>query len=158
MSIVISDWNSHTSHHFFVAVVLCACSLKWQCHSDRKSLSLAALRVILTTFSAVSDEKLHQNDDISVSMLLHCWLPTLTDTKMLSFWRNFRHWLYWKLSFRQFPVQPLMKISSKWRHFYFSAIVQWFSERNCCIRVLYQYRFWLLSLWQRSQLKIIWNY
>ena len=44
-----------------------------------------------------------------------------TETKMSSFWRNFNHWLHWKLSFWQLPVQPVMKISSKWRHFRFSG-------------------------------------
>ena len=39
---------------------------------------------------------------------------------MSSFWRNFHHWLHWKLSFWQLSVQPVMKISSKWRHFRFS--------------------------------------
>ena len=40
---------------------------------------------------------------------------------MSSFWWNFHHWLHWKLSFWQLSVQPVMKISSKWRHFRFSA-------------------------------------
>ena len=39
---------------------------------------------------------------------------------MSSFWWNFHHWLHWQLSFWQLPVQPVMKISSKWRHFRFS--------------------------------------
>ena len=43
-----------------------------------------------------------------------------TETKMSSFWRNFHHWLHWKLSFWQLPVQPVMNISSKWRLFRFS--------------------------------------
>ena len=43
-----------------------------------------------------------------------------TETEMSSFWRNFHHWLHWKLSFWQLSVQPVMKISSKWRHFRFS--------------------------------------
>ena len=47
---------------------------------------------------------------------------TDTETKMSSFWRNFHHWLHWKLSFWQLSVQPMMKISSKWRHFRFSGI------------------------------------
>ena len=38
---------------------------------------------------------------------------TDTETKTLSFWRNFRHWLHWKLSKWQLPVQPAMKIPSK---------------------------------------------
>ena len=42
---------------------------------------------------------------------------------MSSFWWNFHHWLHWKLSKWQLPVQPVMKISSKWRHFRFSATV-----------------------------------
>ena len=48
-----------------------------------------------------------------------------TETKMSSFWRNFNHWLHWKLSFWQLPVQPVMKISSKWRHFRFSVRDPW---------------------------------
>ena len=40
--------------------------------------------------------------------------------EMSSFWWNFHHWLHWKLSFWQLPVQAVMKISSKW-HFHFSA-------------------------------------
>ena len=38
-------------------------------------------------------------------------------TEMLSFWWNFRHWLHWMMSKGQLPVQPVIKISSKWRHF-----------------------------------------
>ena len=45
---------------------------------------------------------------------------TITETEMSSFWWNFHHWLHWKLSKWQLPVQPVMKISSKWRHFRFS--------------------------------------
>ena len=47
-------------------------------------------------------------------------LSSNTETKMSSFWWNFHHWLHWKLSKWQLPVQPMMKISSKWRHFRFS--------------------------------------
>ena len=43
-----------------------------------------------------------------------------TETEM-SFWWNFHHWLHWKLSKWQLPVQPVMKISSKWWHFHFSV-------------------------------------
>ena len=44
----------------------------------------------------------------------------ITETKMSSFWWKFHHWLHRKLSFWQLSVQPVMKISSKWRHFRFS--------------------------------------
>ena len=37
-----------------------------------------------------------------------------------SFSWNFHQWLHWKLSFWQLPMQPLMKISSKWWYFHFS--------------------------------------
>ena len=40
-----------------------------------------------------------------------------------SLWWNFNHWLHWKLSKWQLPVQPVMKISSKW-HFQFSDVPQ----------------------------------
>ena len=42
---------------------------------------------------------------------------------MSSFWWNYNHWLHWKLLKWQLPVQPEMKISSKWRHFCFSDVV-----------------------------------
>ena len=51
-----------------------------------------------------------------------------TETKMSSFWRNFNHWLHWKLSFWQLPVQPVMKISSKWRHFRFSVVLVFYDR------------------------------
>ena len=47
--------------------------------------------------------------------------PPYTETEMLSFWWNFHHWLHWKLSRRQLPMQSVMKISSRWRHFRFSV-------------------------------------
>ena len=64
----------------------------------------------------------------TISLLTNVWLISEvswqlnTETKMSSFWRNFNHWLHWKLSFWQLPVQPVMKISSKWRHSRFSEI------------------------------------
>ena len=61
---------------------------------------------------------------------------TFSEREMLAFWRNFYHWLHWKLSFWQLPVQPVMKISSKWRHSHFSVI---------CIKSVYQWR--LLRTW-----------
>ena len=60
--------------------------------------------------------------DEEMSLLFDNMIKTHTETKMSSFWRNFNHWLHWKLSFWQLPVQPVMKISSKWRHFRFSAV------------------------------------
>ena len=44
-----------------------------------------------------------------------------TETEMSSFWWNFHHWLHWKLSKWQLPVQLMIKISSKSRHFRFSG-------------------------------------
>ena len=50
---------------------------------------------------------------------------------MLSFWRNFRHWLHWKLSFWQLSVQPMTKILPKWLHLRFNVHVEssyfWYS-------------------------------
>ena len=54
---------------------------------------------------------------------------------MLWFWRNFHHWLHRKLSEWQLPVQPMMKISSKW-HFRVSVrdVTSVFSFRYCIYR------------------------
>ena len=35
----------------------------------------------------------------------------------MSFGQNFHHWLHWKLSFWQLPVQAVMEILSKWQPF-----------------------------------------
>ena len=49
-----------------------------------------------------------------------CWYR-YTTTMISSFWRHFRHWLHRKLSFWQLPMQPMTKMSSKWRYFRFSV-------------------------------------
>ena len=49
------------------------------------------------------------------------WRALNTETEMSSFWQNFHQWLHLKLSKWQLPVQSVMKISSKWRHFRFSV-------------------------------------
>ena len=56
-----------------------------------------------------------------VLLPVQCKATTYTETEMSSFWWNFHHWLHWKLSKWQLPVQPVIKISSKWRHFRFSV-------------------------------------
>ena len=42
---------------------------------------------------------------------------TYSETKLLSFWWNFHHWLHWKLSIWLLPVEPVMKFSCQWWHF-----------------------------------------
>ena len=61
-----------------------------------------------------------------------------TESKVL-FWWNFHHRL---LSFWQFLVQPMMEISSEWRHSCFSdwKLNRWSREKNPCI--------WCDQLWQ----------
>ena len=82
-------------------------------------------------FCDLTEASIYQSGSIYASsentatiFLLHIcpleWRNISTETKMSSLWRNFNHWLHWKLSFWQLPVQPVMKISSKWRHFRFS--------------------------------------
>ena len=51
----------------------------------------------------------------------HTVAPRYTETGMSAFWWNVHHWLHWKLSIWQLPVQPVMKISSKWQHPLFSV-------------------------------------
>ena len=66
-------------------------------------------------FSKLFDRRSHFDSQIAV------W-AIITETEMSSFWWNFHHWLHWKLSKWQLPVQPVIKISSKWRHFRFSDV------------------------------------
>ena len=60
----------------------------------------------------------------TAAVLLPGFAINCTETEMSSFWRNFRHWRHWKLSFWQLSVQPVMKISSKWWHFHFCVIAK----------------------------------
>ena len=61
------------------------------------------ITVIMTTFGATSDDKVLK----LTGVYFQCHsLHSHTEMEMLSLWRNFRHWT---------------KISSKWRHFSFSA-------------------------------------
>ena len=48
---------------------------------------------------------------------------------MMLLWWNFNHWLHWKLSKWQLPVQPGIKISSKW-YIDFSVILKHCFCRN----------------------------
>ena len=75
-----------------------------------------------------------------------------TETKMSSFWRNFHHWLHRKLSFWQFSVQPVMKISSKWRHFRFS-VRHFINFTLHLIRIIALYYF-TEHIWIRSRITI----
>ena len=99
-------------------------------------------------------------ESVSVSV----W-PMHTETKMSSFWWNFHHWLHWKLSFWQLPVQPVMNISSKWRLFRFSVngwtlhmdysgygVSQWETTSQCSV-----VSYWLTLYLERSMLYFI-NY
>ena len=69
------------------------------------------------------------------------WTYSCTETEMSSFWWNFHHWLHWKLSKWQLPVQPVMKISSKWRHFRFSV-----NEQLLIYIYIYIYIYMYLSI------------
>ena len=53
----------------------------------------------------------------------HKWGTFIEMEILLSCWWIFQHWLHWKLSKWQFPVQPVMKISSKWQHFHYNVFV-----------------------------------
>ena len=58
----------------------------------------------------------HRDSNMESQQLFWCQLFHHWCTEMeMSFWWNFHHWLHWKLSIWQLPVQPAMKISSKWQ-------------------------------------------
>ena len=88
------------------------------CHGNGTNCLLIIQHwVIIKIYSLRSQA--HQHHFIGV---LHhrCLHSTNSDTEaeMSSFWWHFHQWQPWKLSFWQLPVQPLMKISSKWQHFF----------------------------------------
>ena len=55
-----------------------------------------------------------ENDEGLISNNVHKQMVDLNFRKAVKRkYSHFQHWLPWKLSFRQLPVQPVMKISSK---------------------------------------------
>ena len=62
------------------------------------------------------------------------YVSVVLKRKMSSIWRNFHLWQHRKLSKGQLPVQPKIKISSKWQHFCFSVCF--------CITVSSVFRFY----------------
>ena len=72
----------------------------------------------------------------------------IIEMEMSSFWWNFHHWLHWKSSKWQLPVQPVIKISSKWWHFRFSDDEHCF---YCMDNEWHQYKLWDVSLLIHSQ-------
>ena len=71
----------------------------------------------LTKFSSMVALKVVNTKTPSAAIGEHFVKMMTFPTEMSSFWQNFHQWLHWKSSIRQLPVQPLMKISSKWWHF-----------------------------------------
>ena len=81
-------------------------------------ISVSGKCLLVTIHWLVFNSATSRPNSVSVASALR---RTFTETKMSSFWWNFHHWLHWKLSVWQLSVQPVMKISSKWRHFRFSV-------------------------------------
>ena len=72
---------------------------------------------------------------------------TYIETEMSSFWWNFHLWLHWKLSNWQLPVQPVIKISSKWRHFRFSVCNHHgAANRSMCVSGMSRHRSYKSSI------------
>ena len=83
--------------------------------------------------------------DISNHITQDCSKGRGTETEMSSFWWNSHHWLHWKLSKWQFPVQPVMKILSKW-HFHLSGGIRKIDTLCLVSECL------LLSIWENIDL------
>ena len=87
---------------------------------------------------------------------LNTYSMPLTVTEMLSFWWNFHHWLHRKLSKWQLPVQPVMKISSKWQHFHFSIKMNFHISGNISQKLhpmtwFPMFHYIYLSTWPRQK-------
>ena len=85
--------------------------------------SVTMIKILMAKYLSIENECM---TFLSTILVYNCFpygndTTASTETEMLSFWWNFNHWLHRKLSFWQLSVQPVMKISSKWRHFCFSV-------------------------------------
>ena len=77
---------------------------------------------------------------ILLSFVILCFFPQFlrfynihlgyTEMEMMSYWRNFHHWLHGHLSFWPILVQPVMEISPKLRLYCFSVLDQQWGSSN----------------------------
>ena len=88
----------------------------WKERRWKLQMCLVAFAVYTTVDLGSNEVRLHTRVKFVPSS------TSFTETEMLSFWQNLRHWLAArKLSKWQFSVQSATKFSSKWRHFRFSV-------------------------------------
>ena len=69
---------------------------------------------------------------ILTHLKMSCTVSGNTEVEMTSFWWNIYHWLHQKLSKWQLLLQPMVKILSKWWHFYFSECLLRHSKKLGC--------------------------
>ena len=118
--------GSDKSNHIFYMAIFADIEIKYRYSDNSKSHHLQQMSYVQHQLSSwliwMRTEFMHVFFNYTPSAGLKSPpLMAFTETEMLSFWWNFHHWLHWKLSKWQLPVQPVMKISSKWRHFRFSV-------------------------------------
>ena len=96
-----------------------SCNNIWCMGSMKAILHLNSCNDLLISYRVISllgqSQKCPRSSEVTLK-------HKSTEMKMGSFCWNFHHWLHWKLSKWQLPVQPVMKISTKWPHFYFSIL------------------------------------
>ena len=71
------------------------------------------------------------------------WNILIVETERWSCWRICYHWLHWKLSFWQLPVQPVITNASTWRLFRFS---------------IHAHMWWPTQGWEWVAMKKNWKY
>ena len=80
------------------------------------------------------------------------------ETKLSLFWWNFHYWQHWKLSFWQLPVQPVLKISSRWWHFLLNVIWMKLSPLSKSMLLFLQNEIhWYLSTTPDSVFRDFWG-
>ena len=106
--------------------------------SCRDLTTWQGIRIVVPVFATKRHAPLNEEGvHVIITVLFKKWDQYLEkmsihyfETDMSSFWWNSHHWLHWKLSKWQLPVQPVMKISSKWQHSHFSVITVSLKQRK----------------------------
>ena len=130
---LLSIFSVPSYSRFFSSIKTLVTSIFDRCHRSWQLISVIMMIVIQAAKNIYAQCIVNIQHHFPCIVEIFPKLSRNTETKMSSFWRNFNHWLHWKLSFWQLPVQPVMKISSKWRHFRFSDkvfVAFWYNYDN----------------------------
>ena len=92
----------------------------------------------------------HYSQQRSQKHSLNRYYASFTETGMLSFWRNFHHWLHWKLSQDNFQCSKWWKFQFRQNDDIFVSVLRWGFPINLSCTNRQRSSWWLQMPWRRT--------